>query len=134
MGSDDARRLPRSVPLVEPETALGAYFANDMTEKNKTTAIREEGKALCELKNTKGMVVGKDHIERVSDRISRRGYPDRNCLKRAIHFALKCNSKVTPEFAILPKSEFVSERTANIEEIAPDPLWHVLLFYTDSRW
>ena len=35
-----------------------------MTEKNKTTAIAEEGKTLCELKNTKGMVVGKDRIER----------------------------------------------------------------------
>jgi hypothetical protein len=35
-----------------------------MTEKNKTTAIAEESKTLCELKNTKGMVVGKDRIER----------------------------------------------------------------------
>ena len=35
-----------------------------MTEKNKTTAIAEESKTLCELKNTKGMLVGKDRIER----------------------------------------------------------------------
>jgi hypothetical protein len=35
-----------------------------MTEKNKTTAIAEESKTLWELKNTKGMVVGKDRIER----------------------------------------------------------------------
>jgi hypothetical protein len=35
-----------------------------MAEKNKTTAITEESKTLCELKNTKGMVVGKDRIER----------------------------------------------------------------------
>jgi hypothetical protein len=27
--------------------------------------------------------------------------------ERAIHFALKCNSKVTPEFATLSKSEFM---------------------------
>src|ERR1700747_606909 len=35
-----------------------------MTEKNKTTAIAEESKTLCELKNTKGMGVGKEGIER----------------------------------------------------------------------
>jgi hypothetical protein len=44
--------------------------------------------------------------------------------ERAIHFALKCNSKVTPEFASLSKSEFMFERTANIDEIAPDLFWH----------
>jgi len=45
----------------------------------------------------------------------------------AIHFAPKCNSKVTPEFAILPKSEFRSERTANIHEIAADLFWHSMI-------
>jgi hypothetical protein len=45
----------------------------------------------------------------------------------AIHFAPKCNSKVTPDFAILRKSEFVSERTASIDEIAPDLFWHSIM-------
>lgn len=44
--------------------------------------------------------------------------------ERAIHFAPKCNSKVTPELATLPKSEFMFERTANIDEFAPDVFWH----------
>jgi len=35
-----------------------------MIEKNKTTAVAEDSKSLYELKNTKGMVVGKDRIER----------------------------------------------------------------------
>ena len=50
-----------------PYGAADAFFAqarNDMTEKNKTTAIAEESITLYELKNTKGMVVGKDRIER----------------------------------------------------------------------
>jgi hypothetical protein len=45
----------------------------------------------------------------------------------AIHFAPKCNSKVTPEFATLPKSEFRAERTANIHEIAADLFWHSII-------
>src|SRR6202047_905863 len=35
-----------------------------MIEKHKTTAVAEDSKSLYELKNTKGMVVGKDRIER----------------------------------------------------------------------
>ena len=35
-----------------------------MIEKNKTTAVAEDSKSLYELKNTKGMVVGKDCTER----------------------------------------------------------------------
>src|SRR5258707_11661826 len=34
-----------------------------MNEKNKTTAITEESKTLSGLKNTKGMMVGKDRIK-----------------------------------------------------------------------
>jgi hypothetical protein len=45
----------------------------------------------------------------------------------AIHFAPKCNSKVTPAFATLPKSEFRPERTANIHEIAADLFWHSII-------
>ena len=47
--------------------------------------------------------------------------------ERAILFAPKCNSKVSPEYATLPKFEFVSERTANIGEIAPDLFWHFIM-------
>jgi hypothetical protein len=47
--------------------------------------------------------------------------------ERAIYFAPKCNSKVTPDFAILPKSEFVSERTASIDEIAPNLYLHPIM-------
>jgi hypothetical protein len=35
-------------------------------KKNETTAITEEKKTPCELKNTKGMAVGKDRPERCS--------------------------------------------------------------------
>src|SRR6185436_14137742 len=38
--------------------------AREKTMKNKTTAITEESKTIRELKNTKGMVVRKDRIER----------------------------------------------------------------------
>jgi hypothetical protein len=41
-----------------------SFRGKDMTKKNKTTAITEENKTLRELKNTKGMVVGQDRIER----------------------------------------------------------------------
>jgi hypothetical protein len=37
---------------------------DSQNEQNITTAIMEENKTLCELKNTKGMVVGHDRIER----------------------------------------------------------------------
>jgi hypothetical protein len=41
-----------------------SLLGKDMIKKNKTTAIMEENKTLCELKNTKGMVVGQDALER----------------------------------------------------------------------
>ena len=41
-----------------------SFLGKDMIKENKTTTIAEENKTRCELKNTKGIVVDQDRIER----------------------------------------------------------------------